>query len=120
MDGSIWKEAAMPLIDEHRARAIEAFYRVVASLAIIAAGFWTMFVYSVDRAQQTTTATLEAQKPFLEKQLEYYLELSNAASTIAVSKDSQKVAAAKERFWQLYYGQSKTTTLFLPTISQAV
>ena len=47
---------------------------------------------------------LEAQKPFLEKQLQQYFDVSVAASKIATTKKPDVRAQAEADFWVLYWG----------------
>src|SRR5215831_10409766 len=46
----------------------------------------------------------EFRKPFWEKQLQLYFDATEAASTMATSKDARKRELATEKFWSLYWG----------------
>ncbi len=47
---------------------------------------------------------LEAQKPFLEKQLELYFEAANINGQLSVTHPTDdKWAKSENRFWQLYW-----------------
>ncbi len=52
------------------------------------------------------TRNLEARKQYLTRQLELYTEATRAAAKLATSnQDSREFAAAKQRFWELYWGE---------------
>lgn len=102
----------MPLTSAERADVI------LKSLALAGAGigaFSTIFTWSVDREsrrisentatqQHITTAKRESQQPFLERQLNLYIEASDTAALIASLDDGPARQAALIRFWQLYWG----------------
>src|SRR5260370_12841440 len=46
----------------------------------------------------------EFRKPFWEKQLQLYFDATEAASTMATSKDARRRDLAGDRFWELYWG----------------
>jgi len=48
---------------------------------------------------------IEATKPFLERQLTLYVEASQVAAKIATSTDVNEVTEAKQRFWELFWGE---------------
>ncbi len=51
------------------------------------------------------TRNLEARKQYLTRQLELYTEATRAAAKLATShQDSREFAGAKQRFWELYWG----------------
>jgi hypothetical protein len=66
--------------------------------------FWTLSVYSDNKAYQLATARIEAQKPLLVKRLEFYVAVTSTTAIIATSKNETEVAKAKEEFWKLYSG----------------
>src|SRR5208337_47560 len=91
-------------LDDGWARTIDAFAKLLTAAAIIIGGGWTLIQYNLNRADQVRTQKIEASKPFLEKRLEFYIQLSTATATIATSKNQAVVAHAKEKFWLLYSG----------------
>ncbi len=91
-------------LDEGWARTIDAFAKLLTAVAIIIGGGWTLIQYNLGRTDQLRAQQLEASKPFLEKRLASYIELTTATSTIARSKNQGEVAQAKEKFWILYSG----------------
>jgi hypothetical protein len=77
-------------------------------LAIIGSAMWALYQYldSAERqAQQLASARrIEAQKPFLEKQLGLYFEAAEVAGKLSAWKLNNKQSVANEdRFWQLYW-----------------
>lgn len=48
---------------------------------------------------------IEATKPFLERQLKLYTEVSQVAATLSTSADSGERGKATKRFWELYWGE---------------
>ena len=87
-------------IGEGGARNVDAGLKFVTILAILCGGIQ----YLVTRADQLRTQQIEAKKPFLEKRLEFYVEVTRATATIAVSKNPEEVEGAKEKFWISYWG----------------
>jgi hypothetical protein len=45
---------------------------------------------------------IEATKPFLERQLKLYTEVSQVAAILSTSSDNGERAKATKRFWELY------------------
>jgi hypothetical protein len=77
-------------------------------LAIIGSAMWALYQYldSAERqAQQLASARrIEAQKPFLEKQLGLYFEAAEVAGKLSAWKVADKRWVGNEaRFWQLYW-----------------
>lgn len=92
------------LVDENRARSIDAICKIVTALAIAGAAIWAVTSYRISRADQIQTEGIQARQPFFEKRLELYIEVTTAASTIASSTDPAEVLKAKAEFWRLYWG----------------
>lgn len=53
---------------------------------------------------QLDAQNLDARHALWDRQLDLYFQASKAAATIATSKDEKRVNAAKESFWNLYWG----------------
>ena len=52
------------------------------------------------------TRNLEARKQYLTRQLDLYTEATRAAAKLATSRpDSPESIAARQRFWELYWGE---------------
>lgn len=89
----------------------------VVSIAIAALAFawgvWQYFRSERDKHEQLRAERkrdahhrrIEATRPFLEKQLEFYLEATRVAAIIAVSKEEKAVCAATHRFKELFWGE---------------
>ena len=88
----------MPALSEEGHRFLDLALKVIAAVAFIAP-LW--FGY----AQWTRTAELETRKPYLEKQLDACLALSDAAGTMATNPNSNDVAAATIMFEKLFWGR---------------
>lgn len=66
---------------------------------------WGVLQYTANEKAQAESRRVEATKPFLERQLRLYTEATQAAATIATSEDAAELAAARKRFWSLYWGE---------------
>jgi len=54
--------------------------------------------------QYIDKAGMESRKPFLERQLVYYLDASSQAAILATSSDAKEINSAAAAFWRLYWG----------------
>ena len=89
----------------------------VVSIAIAALAFaWGVWQYfrserakqvqlKAERERDAHRRRIEATRPFLERQLQFYLEATKVASIIAVSKEEHAVCAATHRFKELFWGE---------------
>lgn len=77
---------------------------LVATVAIVASGLWAYYEYETQANLALEAQQFEAAKPFLQRQLDLCVDASNAAATLASAQDPGRVAAAMDRFWELYYG----------------
>jgi len=91
-------------IPEPWTKTIDAVAKIITAIAVICGGAFATYQYFSNREYQLTTARIEAQKPFLDKRLQLYLDATTAAATIATSKNESEVEKAKEQFWKLYLG----------------
>ena len=57
------------------------------------------------RQKEAESRSVEAKKPFLDRQLVLYTEASQIAAKIATSTDSNELAISQQRFWGLYWGE---------------
>src|SRR5260370_40608235 len=94
----------MAKFDEAQARTIDAVCKIVTAAALVVAGGWTAYSYTTNRTLQTRSAGIEAKKPFLQKQLDFYVDVSSIVAVLVNSKDPAELAKAKEHFWDLYWG----------------
>ena len=60
---------------ESLARLVDSLCKIVATIALVVGGGWTLYTYFNARAAEARTATIEARKPFLSKMLEVYSSL---------------------------------------------
>jgi len=89
----------------------ERLMRFVPLLTVIiaVAGFW-FTVYQYNKQQSDTATKLAADreqallKPFLDKRLELYFAATEAAATMALSKDKAERDKAEAKLMQLYAG----------------
>jgi hypothetical protein len=77
-------------MDDGEARFWDSAFKIVSAIGLIAAGCWTVSQYFQSRAReheaykhQVESAAVEAAKPFNSKQLEVYVELTEAAARLA-------------------------------------
>ena len=75
--------------------------------ALVAAGglLWGATSFLITARIQAETRQLEARKPFLDRQLTLYTEATQNAAILATSNDPDAIAKARQRFWELYWGQ---------------
>ena len=74
------------------------------------AGGWTVYQASASRADNVRSAEIsrriEAQKPFLEKQLGLYFEAAKiTGKLVTLTPDDTEWAASRQRFWELYWSE---------------
>jgi hypothetical protein len=100
---------------------IQTLLKVIQSwlpvLTVVAGGLWGLYTYidhqkeiqqqlSAQADRDATTRRIEAQKPFLEKQLALYFETAQIAGQLVTLKhggtDWDKV---EQRFWALYWSE---------------
>jgi len=89
----------------------EKFMRFVPLITVIiaVAGFWfTIHQYNQQQATAATKLAADREqallKPFLDKRLELYFAASEAAATMALSKDKDQRDKAESKLVQLYAG----------------
>jgi hypothetical protein len=82
----------------------DAASKVAAVAGVLVGGAWTVWLYFEARKSEAKTAAIAAKQPFLSKRLDLYSEATSCAAAIAVGEDKAEIAAAKEKFWDLYWG----------------
>jgi hypothetical protein len=85
--------------------ALSRWLALVAPIVAAFGFFLAILKYFNDRTAERERRLLEANKPFLDRQLELYFEAVRTARTIATSGDPAAVAAATTRFFELYWGE---------------
>ena len=94
----------MKPIREDWARTIDCCAKVVTALAIVFGGWWTLHQYQDNLRERRENNSNEASRPYRQKRLDIYFEVTSVAATIATSKDKTEVARAKDKFFSLYHG----------------
>ena len=103
------------------AQEMEAALKVVQAclpvLTVVVGALWALYTYldhqkevtreaARQEKQQTTARLLEAQRPFLEKQLALYFEAAQVAGKLVTLKPGNAEWDNNEnRFWQLYWSE---------------
>jgi hypothetical protein len=75
---------------ESQARLVDSLCKIIATVALVVGGGWTLYTYFNARAAEARTAAIEARKPFLAKRLEIYSEFVDLASHTAFWIDQRK------------------------------
>lgn len=87
-------------MSEHRQSGFESGLKLLSPLLAVAVFFWGIYTYrdtaqqqlvrAEAEAQQTAeTRRIEATRPYLNRQLELYIEATRVTATIATSTDSE-------------------------------
>jgi hypothetical protein len=88
----------------------------VGLLVGLIAGVWSVYTHfeqgKAEREQsaaalqiQIKLAEFESQRPFYQRQLDYFGDAARAAAQVATLADGEKRESAKQRFWELYWGE---------------
>src|SRR5580658_10784073 len=72
-------------------------HNIASAIVVLAGGAFALLQFFSSRS-------IEVQRPFLEKQLELYVEVMNAAATIADPPDEHQKELALANFKRLYWG----------------
>jgi hypothetical protein len=102
----------------HNATAILAVVQAwLPVLTVVAGGLWGLFTYidhqkevqrqsTAESERNAATRRIEAQKPFLEKQLALYFEAAQVAGKlVTLDVKSSDWQSAEQRFWALYWSE---------------
>jgi hypothetical protein len=95
---------------------LESWVKIVSILIAVGTFLFGVVQYSTNQRQRQEDETkqarseavqrkLAAQRPYLEHQLELYIAASRSGATIASSDDEKAVRDARQRFWELYWGE---------------
>ena len=79
--------------------------RIFGGLGIFLGLIWTMITYFDTREIELETRRIEAMKPFLERQLKLYTEVTQIVSLLAISPELKELQESEKRFWELYWGE---------------
>lgn len=66
---------------------------------------WGIVQFLANQNTLGETRRIEATKPFLERQLKLYTEVTVAAATLSISDDPNEIEHSRKRFWSLYWGE---------------
>jgi hypothetical protein len=91
-------------------------FKLITTLGGLGAFLWTVYTWrdksrkeleasAAETMRTNLTRTVEATKPFLERQLQLYTDATRAAAVIATTEDEHELGSAVERFMQLYSGE---------------
>ena len=94
----------------------DQWFKVAGGLGAICTFLYTYYTwrdkskneFEATRAQgqhEADTRRIEATKPFLDLQLQHYIEITKIVSCLATSEDDREMESALKAFWQLYYGE---------------
>jgi hypothetical protein len=98
--------ASEPSIDRRVTELINRYSVIGGVIVGLIGAAWTIHAWD-------EVAVRESQKPFLEKQLQYYVEASKVAAKLAILPLQSPAGAApeetwewaKQRFWELHWGE---------------
>jgi hypothetical protein len=90
--------------------------KILGLFGALASFVWGVYQWRVKSDQELAQARfeadrvaasrkIEATKPFLERQLKLYTEVSQVAATLSTSSDTAERGRANKRFWELYWGE---------------
>ena len=90
--------------------------KIITILGAIASFFWGVYQWREKSTQEleagkreserlVETRKIEATKPFLERQLALYAEVTKIAAQVATQGNSESGKKALTRFWELYWGE---------------
>ena len=83
----------------------ETLIKWVSTLVAVGGLIWGITSFLITSRVQSETRQLEARKPFLERQLTLYTEVTQNAAILATSNDLDAIEQARQRFWELYWGE---------------
>jgi hypothetical protein len=103
-------------MSERSESAWESKLKTLTLVLAVAGLLWGIWTYTdakntqlkqelADAKRTLETRRIEATRPYLDKQLELYLQATKAATMIATSNNPQDVEMAKRRFEELYFGE---------------
>jgi hypothetical protein len=84
---------------------LETWVKILTLLGGVIAFGWGVYQFMTNQRSQADTRRIEATRPFLDRQLKLYTEATQAAATLATSSSKEELAAARARFWSLYWGE---------------
>jgi len=79
--------------------------KILGLVGAVGSFIWGVIVWRAAQKERQASATRDATKPFLEKQLLFYSEATAVASRIATLSDGVDRKKNIQRFWELYWGE---------------
>jgi hypothetical protein len=83
----------------------ETLIKWVSAFVAVGSLLWGVTSFLITSRIQAETRQLEARKPFLERQLTLYTKATQNAAILATSSDPDANEAARQIFWELYWGE---------------
>jgi hypothetical protein len=83
----------------------EKILKYIGALVTLGGFLWGITSFLITARIEAETRSLDARKPFLEKQLALYTEATQVVSVLATSEDADALAKNRQRFWELYVGE---------------
>lgn len=87
-----------------RARTIDAWCKIGATVGIVIGGLLGLSNYLSSRDHELYLRQAEASKPALQERLQLCVDLTTASGKTAVASDPKEQALAKKEFEQIYWG----------------
>lgn len=84
---------------------LESWIKILTLAGAAVAFVWGGYQFVSNQRSQSETRRIEATRPFLDRQLKLYTEATQAAATLATASSKEQIAAARQRFWSLYWGE---------------
>ena len=85
--------------------SLERYVKIGSIMIAVATFVFGVVQFSANQKARLAQAETEARKPYLERQLQLYADASRAAATLATASDPKTLAEARQRFFQLYWGE---------------
>jgi hypothetical protein len=85
---------------------LESITKVVTALVAAGGLAVTGMTFTANQRRDIETRQLQARQPFLQEQLKLYTEVTKTTANLAHGDPADAgVAAARKRFWELYWGE---------------
>ena len=85
--------------------SLESTLKILTVIGTVIAFCWGAYQFLLTQRGQAETRRVEATRPFLDRQLTLYTDATKAAATIATSKLPEEIAAARNKFFLLFWGE---------------
>jgi hypothetical protein len=85
--------------------SLESTLKILTAIGAVIAFCWGAYQFLLTQRGQAETRRVEATRPFLDRQLTLYTDATRAAATMATSTSPEEIAAAKNKFFLLFWGE---------------